>query len=241
YAFFKEYGFNYDIYENVKGSAGDYYDSSPSDVIPEDRSDSHSIKMDCLRLNKYLIKFENNEQCQDNNCCGYVNYFLNKTAPYNKILTTYKKPDETIFCKALKNFAENLEANNFTSKIKCKQLVVSIGYQTGQTETQMESEGPSDPQKDKVVEIQANDTTSPRSFVTTLPISLFSSGAGVLLILLSFHKFTPLGQWLKHQTQRFGAITKNSDEELYEMQQPNSEYDERNTEYNVYNIAYNSL
>lgn len=52
----------------------------------------------------------------------------------------------------------------------------------------MESEGPSDPQKDKVVEIQANDTTSPRSFVTTLPISLFSSGAGVLLILLSFHK-----------------------------------------------------
>ncbi|SBS92309.1 PIR Superfamily Protein [Plasmodium ovale curtisi] len=160
---------------------------------------------------------------------------------YNKILTTYKKPDETIFCKALKNFAENLEANNFTSKIKCKQLVVSIGYQTGQTETQMESEGPSDPQKDKVVEIQANDTTSPRSFVTTLPISLFSSGAGVLLILLSFHKFTPLGKWLKLQTQRFGAITKNSDEELYEMQQPTSEYDERNTEYNVYNIAYNSL
>lgn len=45
---------------------------------------------------------------------------------YNKILTTYKKPDETIFCKALKNFAENLEANNFTSKIKCSEKNLNL-------------------------------------------------------------------------------------------------------------------
>ncbi|SBT56262.1 PIR Superfamily Protein [Plasmodium ovale wallikeri] len=71
--------------------------------------------------------------------------------------------------------------------------------------------------------------------------SFFKDGMGGLLILLSFYKFTPIGQWLKLRTQRFGGITKNFDEELYELQQPTSEYDERNSEYNGYNIAYNSL
>ncbi|SBT54197.1 PIR Superfamily Protein [Plasmodium ovale wallikeri] len=338
YVFFKEYGFNYDIYEDIKGSAGDDYESFPNNVIPEDRSDNPSIKVDCLRLNKYLMKFENNEQCQNNNCCEYINYFLNNAArtyndskesifniyitymnrnsdntimklcvpnikfmeqtkydkifklynsyeicqlfnsnkynttacslakscatAYNKILTTYQNPDDKIFCKALKDFAENIEENYLTSKMQCsgeslnltsypesctqllenvERSTSSMVQQDGMLEGQVRSEEPSDPQGEKMIEILADDTTSPSSFDTTLPISLFSSGAGVLLILLSFYKFTPIGQWLKLRTQGFGGITKNFDEKLYEMQQPTSEYDERNSEYNGYNIAYNSL
>ncbi|SBT01779.1 PIR Superfamily Protein [Plasmodium ovale curtisi] len=198
--------------------------------------------------NKY-----DSRKCSLANSCSFA---------YNNIITTHPELNDVKFCKALKNFKDVLESYKLKSKIKCsgeylnllsypesctlllqksEQLVVSSGYQAGQTETQIESEGPSGLQEDQMVEIQEDYTTSPSSLSTTLPISLFSSGMGGLLILLSFYKFTPLGQWLKLHTQRYGAITKNSDEELYEMQQPTSEYDERNSEYIGYNIAYNSL
>ncbi|SBT84604.1 PIR protein [Plasmodium ovale] len=182
---------------------------------------------------------------------------------YNKIISDYPNIGDIKFCKALKDFKLVLERNDLISTSNCdfkfsnilsysdecnkllqklEQGTSSMGHQTSRLQEQIESGGQSDLHKgDHAIEMLQENTISTGSFDATLPITLFSSGTGALLILLSFHKFTPLGQWLKHQTQRFGAITKNSDEELYEMQQPNSEYDERNTEYNVYNIAYNSL
>ncbi|SBT55352.1 PIR Superfamily Protein [Plasmodium ovale wallikeri] len=333
-----EYSKNYDIYKQIQGNNGDGYISFPNEVIPGDTEDRIYIVSNCLRIKNYLMKFNDKENCQNNNCCEYINYILNKTirtlekrhepifnfytsyinhysngqiknlcaskinhlkeekynktdqlynayeicrlfidnkhdtstcslaklcaTSYNNIFIKNSELNDVKFCRALKNFKDVLEANNLTSKIKCSgenhnlmsypesctQLLEnsehstsSMDQQDGILEEHVRSEGPSGQQKEKMVEIRADYTTSPSSFGTTLPISLFSSGMGGLLILLSFYKFTPLGQWLKLRTQRFGGITKNFDEELYEMQQPTSEYEERNSEYNGYKIAYNSL
>ncbi|SBT55565.1 PIR Superfamily Protein [Plasmodium ovale wallikeri] len=83
-------------------------------------------------------------------------------------------------------------------------------------------------------------TISSGSLSSALPITLFSSGISVLLILLSLYKFTPLGHWLRPQTQRFNGISEQFDGEQYEIQH-NSEFEETNTEYDGYNITYSSL
>ncbi|SBT00946.1 PIR Superfamily Protein [Plasmodium ovale curtisi] len=333
-----EYIKNYDIYNQIQGNNGDGYFSFPNEVIPKDTEDRFYIISNCLRLKNYLMKFNDKENCQKNNCCRYINYMLNKTIRilkkpheqifeyyinymnhdkndniknlcvskinhmndeeykkieklytaynlyrlfisnanrtplcysarlcaniYNEIIFEYSEISNTKFCKALNDFKIVFERNEDISTGKCndnvpKELAYSyscnqllqklekdtssIEQKNQQLEGQVESKGPLDSQGDQMREIREDYTTSPSSLDATLPISLFSSGAGVILVLLSFYKFTPLGQWLKLRTQRFGGITKNFDGELYEMQQYTSEYDERNSEYNVYNISYNSL
>ncbi|SBT83601.1 PIR protein [Plasmodium ovale] len=333
-----EYSNNYKIYKEIQSSVGEDYKLFPEDIIIKDTENRLFIIMNSLRLRKYLMKFNDMENCQNNNCCGYINYMLNKTIRtlniphepifhfyinyinhysnaqiknlcaskinhmkeekytktdqlynayeicnlfiankqdtltcslakscatlYNNIFIAHSELNDVKFCKALKNFKDVLKSNKLTSTIKCgaesfnlfpypesctvllekaKQGTSFMDKQDRMLERQVESEKPSYPKEEQMIQIRENYTTSPGSLSTTLPISLFSSGMGGLLILLSFYKFTPLGQWLKLRTQRFGGITKNCDEELYEMQQPTSEYDERHSEYNEYNIAYNSL
>ncbi|SBT84172.1 PIR protein, partial [Plasmodium ovale] len=182
---------------------------------------------------------------------------------YNKIIVEHSYLDDIKFCKAVNSFKNVFENDQYILTKKCGTSVPQllsypdtcnnaqetsihgasfpepqIGKRIDMQEASKESPYPQE--EDNMRDIPNEGTTSPSSFGTTLPISLFSSGMGGLLILLSFYKFTPLGQWLKLRTQRFGGIKKNFDEELYEMQQSTSEYDERNSEYNVYNISYNS-
>ncbi|SBT56551.1 PIR Superfamily Protein [Plasmodium ovale wallikeri] len=158
---------------------------------------------------------------------------------YNDIITTHPELNDVKFCKALKNFKDVLEPNKLTSTVKCdaenfnfisypesctelleksEQGSSSVDQHDRMLDGQIESKGPLDAQGDQIGDIQGDDTTSPSSLDSTVPITLVSSGMGGLLILLSFYKFTPIGQWLKLRTQRFGGITKNFDEELYEIE-----------------------
>ncbi|SBS94814.1 PIR protein [Plasmodium ovale] len=335
YDSFAEYTSNKDIYDRIKSSVSEGFDSFPISDFKEYTEYKSPIIMDCLKLKTYLMEFKNEKECQKKNCCQYMNHLLNQlvrtyykskesifnfyisymnhvsdniknlcvseikymdqdkynkidnlykayklcqffisnkhnstcyhakscSSAYNNVIIAYTKINDSKYCKALKNFKDVLEPIKLTSTMKCgeesfyfisypesctelleisEQGTSSMDHQDRILEGQVESKGPSGAQGDQIGDIQGDDTTSPNSLSTTLPISLFSSGMGGLLILLSFYKFTPLGQWLKLRTQRFGGITKNFDEELYEMQQSTSEYDERNSEYNVYNISYNS-
>ncbi|SBT02398.1 PIR Superfamily Protein [Plasmodium ovale curtisi] len=337
YDSFTEYTSNKNIYDRIKGNISEGFDSFPISDFKEYAEYESQIIMDSLKLKTYLMEFQNEKECQNKNCCQYMNHLLNylvrthykskkyifnfyisymnhvsdkiknlcvseikymdqdkynqidnlykayKTCQsfisnkynstscyrakscsfaYNYMINSYTKINDSKYCKALKHFKHFLEENDITSTSKCnsenpnllmypdacnrllqksEQGTSSIDQQDRMLDGQIESKGPLDSQGDQMREIRADDTTSPSSMGATVPITLVSSGMGGLLILLSFYKFTPLRQWLKLRTQRFGGITKNFDEELYEMQQHTSKYNERNSEYNEYNIAYNSL
>ncbi|SBT55491.1 PIR Superfamily Protein [Plasmodium ovale wallikeri] len=191
--------------------------------------------------------------------CSYAT--LCATA-YNRIISDYPNIDDIQFCKALKDFklvlkmSESTPTRNCNSNIsesllhsyecdqlleKSAQVTETLSQQTEMLGTKEVSGRPSDPQRDEMEEISEVNSISPNSFDATLPITLFSSGIGVLSILLSFYKFTPIGHWLRLRTKGFKGISEHLGAEEYQMQQQNSEYDERNVEYNQYNIAYNSL
>ncbi|SBT73484.1 PIR protein [Plasmodium ovale] len=179
---------------------------------------------------------------------------------YEKILTTNTNIEDTKFCKALKNFKILFEKNEHISENKCGTNVPSsLSYPDTCNKVQEESiqTALSPHQQTTKLEIQKPETfltaqgeetienkqdpTNPKSLGAVLPITLFSSGIGALFVLLSLYKYSPLGHWLQHRIQSFKGISKNIDGEDYEMQQHIYEYDKENSEYNGYNISYNSL
>ncbi|SBS94566.1 PIR Superfamily Protein [Plasmodium ovale curtisi] len=338
YDTFEDYSFNDGIYKQIQGNVGGDIYSFPNSVLDNQKEHVTPITIDCLRLRKYLMSYGNKKECQNKNCCQYINYMLNDRVrndynskssifdiyesfmndksnneikdlcmseikymgadkyhkikklynmynicklfisnprptlscsyanlcarEYNNIISDYPNIDDIRFCKALKDFKvvlerhESIPTRNCNSNIsgsllylyKCNQLLEksvqvteTLGQQTEMLGIQEESGRTSDPQGDKMEEISEVNPISPNSFNATLPITLFSSGIGVLSILLSFYKFTPIGHWLRLRTKGFKGISEHLDAEEYEMQQQNSEYEERNLEYNQYNIAYNSL
>ncbi|SBS91313.1 PIR Superfamily Protein, partial [Plasmodium ovale curtisi] len=328
YDSFDEYSNNFDIYKDIQSNVSELYESFPQEIIPESTYNRDYIVTNCLRLKKYLMKFDNEEHCKSKNCCAYVNYMLNKTLlinpkphepifnfyisyinhhsndmlikkcgskinymvkdkyektenlynayelyklfnskkhgiqcsqanscakVYNTIITEYLELDDTKFCKALKDFKDVFESNELISTGTCRtkieylllypdtcdkllqeseKVIASMQQQTRQLDVQVESRGLSDPQGDKTLEIQEENPTSPESIGSTLPITLFSSGIGAFLILLSFYKFTPFGYWLRLRKQGLTGISENLDGVDDEMQQHTSGYEEKNSEYN---------
>ncbi|SBT72639.1 PIR protein [Plasmodium ovale] len=178
----------------------------------------------------------------------------NCSRAYNDIIITYTQVADAKFCKALKDFKNEFEANEKISAGVCYSEIDNLlpypdecnrspqksEEQTVRLAGKGESGRPSDFQGDHMGVILDENTISHGSFDAILPITLFSSGIGVLLALLSFYKFTPLGHWLKLRSQGFGRMPNSLDKEEYEMQLHTYEYDERNSEHNGYNIAYNS-
>ncbi|SBT57720.1 PIR Superfamily Protein [Plasmodium ovale wallikeri] len=182
---------------------------------------------------------------------------------YNNLKTLYPELNDTKFCRALIDFKKVFETNEHISKGKCdseienllsypdscnkllqesNKMTLSSGHEAPVLEAQVESAGQVHlPKGDKIDEIPDDNTIPSGSLGSALPITLFSSGISVLLILLSLYKFTPLGHWLRLQTQRFNGVSEQFDGEQYEIQQHNSEFEEQNTEYDGYNITYSSL
>ncbi|SBT00052.1 PIR Superfamily Protein [Plasmodium ovale curtisi] len=337
YDTFDEYSSNKDIYDSIKSKIGDYYDSFPNEVIPQNTADRNFIVNDCLRLRKYLMTFDSKEECQTKNCCAYINYWLNygirnsyksqkyifqfytrymnhdsnkdikilcgseiidmheekynKTKKlydvyhlykifntnirftqscsrayscarkYNNIISYYPNLDDTEFCKALNNFKTVFEKNPIISN-QCNALypgelslqdtcshlqrqsrytALPLQQPDGQVEKGVESGEQLSPETQQNKSEIEEQSSSPSSSGSTLPIAFFSSGVGALLILLSFYKFTPFGQLLRLKIQKFKGTSDHLYGEQYEMQQNYSEYEERNAEYNGYNISYNSL
>ncbi|SBS93901.1 PIR Superfamily Protein [Plasmodium ovale curtisi] len=187
----------------------------------------------------------------------------NCATSFNKILINYQRAEDIKFCKVLEDFKKKFENDVWISQNKCVNVSpnslqylnsciqlqeqttgggLSSEQQEGSLKEKETSVDASDLHKRKeTLEIKEEHTTSPTSFGGTLPISLFSSGIGALLIFVTFYKFTPLGHCLQLRTQRFKGISEHLHEEEYEMQQHTSEYDERNSENDEYNISYNSL
>ncbi|SBS92363.1 PIR protein [Plasmodium ovale] len=181
---------------------------------------------------------------------------------YNNIIAEYPNLNDTKFCKALRNFKKDFEYNTNISTKQCDALYpnifllqdtcinlqeqsivtdLSTQQQAGQVnrgEQSMIQSFPPALLTERGVEEQSS---SPSSSGSTLPIAFFSSGIGALLILLSFYKFTPFGQFIKLKMQKFKGTSDHLDGEQYEMQQHNSKYEKRNAEDNVYNISYSSL
>ncbi|SBT00007.1 PIR Superfamily Protein [Plasmodium ovale curtisi] len=276
---FGDYSSNYDLFKQIQSEIGEDYETFPYSVLGEKNENENFITSDCLKLRKYLINFNTKENCIKRNCCQYINYFLNDMVRKNyssdssifDIYITYMNHDsnnyikslyDAKFCKALKDFKNEFEANvdistgECHSKIQnllpytnsCKEFlekpmgnIASSEQQTAGLVLQVASEISDQQKAEQNVRSMADNSTSFSSTVTTLPISLISSGFGVLLIFLSFYKFTPLGHWLRLRTHGFEGISENLDGENYEMKHNNSEYNDENIEYNEYNISYNSL
>ncbi|SBS91851.1 PIR Superfamily Protein [Plasmodium ovale curtisi] len=336
YDSFDEYSSNKEIYERIKTEIGGDHASFPSSVLGDKKENTFLITNDCLRLRRYLMNFHNKKDCQNKNCCQYINYFLNYIvrdlyssdrsvfdiykdyinhvsndyikslcAPeinymeqdkyelikklyniyqyyeyfinksrgtpichyaklcvqsYYSIMYDYLNIKDTKFCKALKDFKILFEKNEHMSENKCgTNIPNSLSYPDICNEVQEESiqSALSPHQQTTRLEIQKPETsviaqgegtvenkqdpTNPKSLGAVLPITLFSSGIGALFVFLSLYKYTPIGHWLLLRMQRFKRISKNIDGEDYEMQQHTYEYDKENSEYNGYNISYNSV
>ncbi|SBT55982.1 PIR Superfamily Protein [Plasmodium ovale wallikeri] len=182
---------------------------------------------------------------------------------YNVIVGKYQATEDIKFCNVLEDFKKRFQRDDWISQNKCSNIssnllqlgnsCVQLQEKTAKTGASLEPqekasgtgksfEESSDPvEGETTLEITEQHPVSPSSLGSTLPITLFSSGIGTLLILLSFYKFTALGQFLRLSTQKFKGIPKNIDGEDYEMQQHTYGYDKENSEYNEYNISYNSL
>ncbi|SBS93732.1 PIR Superfamily Protein [Plasmodium ovale curtisi] len=181
---------------------------------------------------------------------------------YNNIINEHPKPDDAKFCKAVNEFKRILEENEYISRRKCNEnipdllsypdtcihmqdktdkIVTTPENRDSCLKTQKESAGSCvTHDQPRTVRTTDDHVISPESQGSTLPITLFSSGIGALLILLSSYKFTPLRHWFRLRTQRFKGISEHLNGEEYEMHQHNNEYDEKNEEYDGYNIPYGS-
>ncbi|GAB69674.1 hypothetical protein PCYB_004230, partial [Plasmodium cynomolgi strain B] len=91
YDSFEQYRHNHDVYVNVENFLANELDSFPNDILGEETENKSDISKDCLRLKKYLIKFQNEDGCKKENCCQYINYLLNKA------VRTYYKSNKSIF------------------------------------------------------------------------------------------------------------------------------------------------
>ncbi|SBS93866.1 PIR Superfamily Protein, partial [Plasmodium ovale curtisi] len=333
YDTFEQYKSNEAILEQINQSLkgkdlSDIYNGSVSEYMVN----GTRIIEDSITLKKYLLHFNTIESCNKDNCCVYLNYWLNKKARmysnssdsiltiynaymnddselkekrlciskinhmgtnkyeqmdelykiydqykyykyyklhnhneqiacnrvkycatgYNDILIKYPKIEDTKFCKVLKDFKETFEKDDWVSNKKCNSEIPHLlpyEYSCIQLQGQSSYVHESSLQEDRQMEIRINSeessypkleqterspeeqSHSPSSWDSTLPITLFSSGVSILLFLMSSYKFTPLGHWLRLQTQRFNGISEQFDGEQYEIQQHNSEFEERNTEY----------
>ncbi|SBT83906.1 PIR protein [Plasmodium ovale] len=247
----------FDIYITYMNHDSNNYIKSlcASEINYMDQNKYKKIKKlyNMYQLYKIFISMKRGTYCFKANSCATA---------YNNIITEYPNLDDAKFCKALKDFKNEFEANvdistgECHSKIQnllpytnsCKEFlekpmgnIASSEQQTAGLVLQVASEISDQQKAEQNVRSMADNSTSFSSTVTTLPISLISSGFGVLLIFLSFYKFTPLGHWLRLRTHGFEGISENLDGENYEMKNNNSEYNDENIEYNEYNISYNSL
>ncbi|SBT53296.1 PIR Superfamily Protein [Plasmodium ovale wallikeri] len=207
------------------------------------------------RSYKYYNLRKNHEQfsCSRANLCA---------TEYNNILSKYPKIEDIKFCKVLENFKKEFEQNVLLPKKQCYPEIPNLvsykdkcinlkslpngedahsQYKTNHEDPGEKSVESSYTQTQQIIRSTEGNNMPSSSLDATLPIIPFGSVIGLLFILLSLYKFTPFGKILKLQIQRFKGLTRNSDDELYEMQQNTSEYHDRNTEYNEYNISYNSL
>ncbi|CAI7721658.1 PIR protein [Plasmodium vivax] len=106
YNTFKQYSYNHDVYERIKGNIGDLYDSFPNEILEGQTENKNLITKDCLRLKKFLMKFNSKDDCKNQNCCQYINYTLNKTA------RMYNDSKESIFDIYIKYVKHNNNSNN---------------------------------------------------------------------------------------------------------------------------------
>ncbi|SBT56414.1 PIR Superfamily Protein [Plasmodium ovale wallikeri] len=235
YDSFDEYSSNKDIYERIRSEiGGDDYDSFPSGVLQEKEVNIDFIKKDCLKLRRYLINFNTKENCIKKNCCQYINYFLNNTirdqyssdSSIFSIYKTYMNHDSNSNIKSLCGSEINYMELNKYEKTKnlyitydLYKIFISDNYGT--------------------LCSQANSCSKAYNNVKTLYPEL--NDTKFCKALVDFKKFTPLGHWLRPQTQRFNGISEQFDGEQYDIQQHNSEFEEQNTEYDGYNITYSSL
>ncbi|SCA48151.1 PIR protein [Plasmodium ovale] len=204
-------------------------------------------------------------QFNSNKKYGFSKCYLarNCAERYNVIIGKYQETQDIKFCNVLEDFKKKFQHDDWISQNKCSNVspnilqvlnsCVQLQEKTVKADTSLEQqekapkttkmfEEASDlVEGEKKLETTEEHPVSSSSLGPTLPITLFSSGIGALLILLSFYKFTALGQFLQLSIQKFKGISKNIGGEEYEMNQHISEYDEKNSEYNEYNIAYNSF
>ncbi|SBT56394.1 PIR Superfamily Protein [Plasmodium ovale wallikeri] len=115
YDTFEDYKSNEDIlnkfYTAIKAEEIQKFSSS---VITEIENRISIIK-DCITLKKYLTYFSNIGSCNEKNCCGYVNYWLN-----NSVHQYYKSNESvfTIYNNYMKDDSDINKNNQCASKIK---------------------------------------------------------------------------------------------------------------------------
>ncbi|SCA59559.1 VIR protein [Plasmodium vivax] len=106
YDSFEQYKYNHGVYEKIRGDIGNEYNSFPNEILEGQTENKYLITNDCLRLKKFLMKFNSKDDCKNQNCCQYINYTLNKTA------RMYKDSKESIFDIYIKYVKHNNNSNN---------------------------------------------------------------------------------------------------------------------------------
>ncbi|SBS91754.1 PIR Superfamily Protein [Plasmodium ovale curtisi] len=114
YDSFDEYYYNKNLIRDVQGNLEENdFNTFPNDVLSGITENNESIMKDCLKLRKYLIRLNNKKPCLNNNCCVYINHWL------NKIVRNSYKSNSNIF--DIYNTYMNHESNTDV-KILCSKL-----------------------------------------------------------------------------------------------------------------------
>ncbi|SCA59955.1 VIR protein [Plasmodium vivax] len=117
YDSYEQYIYNRHVYDQIKGYIGDEYYSFPDTILGGETENKNLITKDCLRLKKFLMKFNSKDDCKKQNCCQYINYTLNKTA---RMYNDSKESIFDIYIKYVNHHNNNNEIMNFCStKINC--------------------------------------------------------------------------------------------------------------------------
>lgn len=279
------YNYNKSILENFMHPEWSDVEAHYSDDLFVGKEMKNFIIKDCITLKNYLMHFMSNDSCYKNNCCKYINYWLNKTErmtyksgganfkiyeaymnkyithntdnlcisnikymhpsvfenvktlyqmydfynkfiskrnesisctyaqmcfkAYDDIVTNFHKEGYSKFCSVLKDFKKIFEEDEWVSRRKCdhkiphllsypdacthsqeisEEGIVTVNHQTVELKPQETFGEASHPQSQQEIKRSEEDTVLLISFGATLPITLISSGIGVLLMLLSSYK-----------------------------------------------------
>ncbi|SBT55971.1 PIR Superfamily Protein [Plasmodium ovale wallikeri] len=121
YDSFDEYNYNKNLIRDVQGNLeGSDFNTFPNDVLSGIEENRQNVMRDCLRLKKYLISLNSKKTCLNNNCCVYINHWLNTIVRnsyksnsnifdiYNNYMNHESNSDVKILCSKLNYMTEDI-------------------------------------------------------------------------------------------------------------------------------------
>ncbi|SBT72917.1 Plasmodium vivax Vir protein/Plasmodium variant antigen protein Cir/Yir/Bir, putative [Plasmodium ovale] len=176
---------------------------------------------------------------------------------YNKIVGDCHKLGKGKNCKVLENFKTDFENNEIISKEQCNQKIPKLlipansfippqvpsdRRDSEEQDASVHVAGTLDASSDTLQKGELETHSTPHSYTplgSVIPIIIFSAFSGIMILILILYKFTPFGNVLRSRTIK-NERSLNILEKYYELPEHNSEENQRNLEFEIYNLAYHS-